>query len=815
MIATSDSKIKLENNCHKRNSIAPFLKALILPWFMILIQFSPIFQGNIPLNSDWLAAYCLPWSATISAPVFNPEIDDPVLQHYPLAWRAAQSWKKGEIPLWNPDIACGMPLLADSHSLPLDPIFLFSYLCFADPQWAWTVMLMLQFLILSAVVIFFLMLMECDWIGASFGSTAIAFSSSIVTWSEMRLFSSTVIWLLCALFFLQKAILTKFPQYYLLAGLALAGMQVTGHLQFVIYGWLLFFFFGASRISSEKNLKLRQTVLFGFSVIMGVCFSMLAWLPQLELLTRTMRGEPGRYFPLFRFGMIPWISMICPDFLGNPVHQNYFGLFIYQKSYLNIPIIYIGIIPLFFVFYSLFRKISYRKFWIGCAISILGLLSILDIRLIRNALFRLSPSFFSMDPGRLGAYIPIFLGIAAGLGASRFFEEIRLNRIPFRFIVFFTSIIIFMWLAISLIVIGFHPYFTRIARDNSMLLYLLKLHNENGLIMLFPPVMMSICFAISLLIAALFYKYKLIRPQILFLILALITGIDLLKFSINYMTFSRSSFLKLPQELQAEWPESSPAKGRLCGIDSSQCWNFAGQVLPPNSSLMLGAHDFRGYVSTYVGRYAHFLNELQSRKYYDRRLMPLHSPIYDLAGIRWLFYNSEQRDSSLKLRFSWNELRCYENLAAFPKGWIVYNVKTFKDLHRMFLEIQNRRVHMADTVYFETAEGVQRKEVSPSEPGSVIDLTFSDHRLNFEVRSQAPGFLVVNNTYYPGWRALVNGENRTVMKANYLFQAVEIPSGISTVSLFYRPVSFLLGCFSLLVMLCLGCVFWVIWRKKI
>jgi hypothetical protein len=59
--------------------------------------------------------------------------------------------------------------------------------------------------------------------------------------------------------------------------------------------------------------------------------------------------------------------------------------------------------------------------------------------------------------------------------------------------------------------------------------------------------------------------------------------------------------------------------------------------------------------------------------------------------------------------------------------------------------------------------------------------------------SSQPGWLVVPNTWDPGWRAWVNGRETKVLRANYAFQAVAIPAGESEVRLCYRPRGLLVG----------------------
>jgi uncharacterized membrane protein YfhO len=59
--------------------------------------------------------------------------------------------------------------------------------------------------------------------------------------------------------------------------------------------------------------------------------------------------------------------------------------------------------------------------------------------------------------------------------------------------------------------------------------------------------------------------------------------------------------------------------------------------------------------------------------------------------------------------------------------------------------------------------------------------------------AQSPGYVVLSNTWYPGWKAWLDGQPVTIWKANYLFQAVEVPAGNHHLELAYRPGLFYLG----------------------
>lgn len=62
--------------------------------------------------------------------------------------------------------------------------------------------------------------------------------------------------------------------------------------------------------------------------------------------------------------------------------------------------------------------------------------------------------------------------------------------------------------------------------------------------------------------------------------------------------------------------------------------------------------------------------------------------------------------------------------------------------------------------------------------------------LRWEVERREPGYLVISQARFPGWKARVNGVDATVHRANYAFSAVELKGGLNVVDFWYDPESF-------------------------
>ena len=75
----------------------------------------------------------------------------------------------------------------------------------------------------------------------------------------------------------------------------------------------------------------------------------------------------------------------------------------------------------------------------------------------------------------------------------------------------------------------------------------------------------------------------------------------------------------------------------------------------------------------------------------------------------------------------------------------------------------------------------------------VLAANFANQRISFHIEAPAPSLIVISQTWYPAWKALVDGRPAKLWRANYAFQALEVPVGRHDVRLVYADNRFLAG----------------------
>lgn len=73
---------------------------------------------------------------------------------------------------------------------------------------------------------------------------------------------------------------------------------------------------------------------------------------------------------------------------------------------------------------------------------------------------------------------------------------------------------------------------------------------------------------------------------------------------------------------------------------------------------------------------------------------------------------------------------------------------------------------------------------------------FLGDRVRLIARLTSPGVVVLTDSYYPGWRAFVDGVETKIFPADLAFRAVKAPAGRHTIEFIYRPMSFRMGLWS-------------------
>jgi len=161
-------------------------------------------------------------------------------------------------------------------------------------------------------------------------------------------------------------------------------------------------------------------------------------------------------------------------------------------------------------------------------------------------------------------------------------------------------------------------------------------------------------------------------------------------------------------------------------------------------------------------------------------------------------YNSDQAVSLAKLigknhfRIAYfsDTVAVWQNLDVMPRAFIVHSAQIADD-HTALARLAEP-AFPADRLVL-LAEGNPLATNTASARDSVEIVDYQAERVQLLVITEQPGYLVLADSWYPGWNATLDGRATPIYRANVLFRAVPLEPGTHTVVFEYRPGSFVIG----------------------
>jgi hypothetical protein len=138
------------------------------------------------------------------------------------------------------------------------------------------------------------------------------------------------------------------------------------------------------------------------------------------------------------------------------------------------------------------------------------------------------------------------------------------------------------------------------------------------------------------------------------------------------------------------------------------------------------------------------------------------------------------------------DVKIYENLDVQPRAFMVYDWTWTPDQESAY-EV------MAEPGFEPAREAViigegENFPVESEESEATVQVTaYDDTVIRVAVESNAPGFLLLTDAYYPGWTAAVNGQAMEILQVDGMFRGVMVPSGSSEVVFRFRSQPFQTG----------------------
>ncbi|MEJ2348068.1 MAG: YfhO family protein, partial [Patescibacteria group bacterium] len=767
---------------------------LVVFLLITFIFFWPFFiKGLLPIPGDIVSGTYYPWldlnlkAFPAGVPVKNPAFSDIVSIMYPGRELAINLMKSGEWPLWNPYILSGTSLLANFQSAALYPTNIVYWLI-KDFSTAWSLQVVSQPLLASLFMYLFLREHKLSRLSSVYGSFVWAFSGFAMVWLEYNTLIHSALYFPLMLFTLKKTKDNKF--YYLLLSILVALSFYAGYPQITIYILGFSFIYGlVMKILTKNNLGI-----FIASIILALGLAAPLLLPGFEA-TRLSIRQVDQVASASNIKYIPpqnIITFIAPDYFGNPSTRNYWPE---TGSYDNF-VIFVGATSflLFLLSFWLKRNKLIIFSWIIFSISFIlafrnpisELVGNLNIGLISSSVM-----------SRLAIVMTFSIAVTASFSLEAIWQKKLQIKVLKKSALILVGLILIFSLATGLFLLPLKDYLPSIFLFNKNSLYALqtirgyKISLRN---LILPSAMVvSSILGVGFLILAP-KRLKGFRTLVLVSLLAL-SFFDLYRFHQKYNSFSSKELL---------YPET-PLTSFLKEQGDTRFDREKGPIIPPNMWMPYGLFSASGQEAIHPIRYNKFVNLLNglglisSNRYAE--IENFNSPLCDFLGIeniaviKWKNASPDfEGDVSQKFRgskfkevFEHERTIVLENLKAFQR---IYPVKDFllaesdEDFEKLLLSVD-----LSKTVILETFPRLD----SLTTDVAVSNLVFTPLKTSAKVKSEGSSLLVISQTYFPGWKAYLDGESIPLYRANYTFMAVPVTVGEHHLEISYEPDSFKYG----------------------
>jgi hypothetical protein len=135
--------------------------------------------------------------------------------------------------------------------------------------------------------------------------------------------------------------------------------------------------------------------------------------------------------------------------------------------------------------------------------------------------------------------------------------------------------------------------------------------------------------------------------------------------------------------------------------------------------------------------------------------------------------------------------RVYENKEVIPRVYVVPKAKVIKGEGAILRELTNPEFDPTEYVVIE--EEIDFKGADTIQGSEVKITKYSPLEVIIEANLTNPGFLVLADTYYPGWKAFIDDKLTKIYRANYIYRTIPIKEGRHKIRFSYDPLSFKIG----------------------
>ncbi|MDY7039391.1 MAG: YfhO family protein [Chloroflexota bacterium] len=700
----------------------------------------------------------------------------------------------GQLPLWNPYLGNGTPLAANLQSAIFYP---FNALYLLIPvRWAIGYTAVLHVLLAGWFMYLYGRELGLGRFASIIGGLAYALSGYMVARLEFLTENAAFPWI-ALLFCLAERLVRRRDRLTALAlGLTIGLQFLAGHVQTWTYSmWAtgLYVLFRAWQEGRGHRARLRSQVgvwaLFSLAAAVGAGLAAVQLVPTWELTRLSQRVTGLDWDFAMQYSFWPWriITLFAPDFFGNPARGDFWGYATYWED-----AGYIGVLPLGLALFAVAKWVSAtrrREIAQSARLRLVPFFGILAAGSLILAMGKNTPIFplvyryvpgfgLFQAPARLLCIYTLAVATLAAIGAEALRPGARLHT--------FCRLAVVGGVGMLLASLGgrFLLAGIRVTFLDAVARFAVLFIASAGLVLLQRPSqtwwpVLTVIFVAADLIVAGWGLNPALDPEI-------------------YDTDTSIGFVLREQEPgrtfifhDAEYAITFSEKYlsfQDFGPPGLERWWGMREALLPNLGVLERLPSANNFDPLQVGR----VNDLIALA---DDLPPIDAlPLLGQMNVAYVITGTTDVSlSALELLHANEDVAVYRNPHVLPRAWIVPQARVIPDPPALLAELADPAFDPRRQVLLEREPAKPPPDSEVWDSGSELALRERPNRVTITVPPGAGGYLVFADTWYPGWRAYVDGVEVEILRANYTFRAIVLPPGASEVVFVYRPRSFLIG----------------------
>lgn len=774
----------------------PFLRSLagwsVLVVVPLLLFAKPILRGEILIPTDILPVIDGVWAEKTTPN--NPLLSDVILQFYPWQKFAAQTIAQGQLPLWNPYMMAGAPFLANDQSSIFDPLRFLTLITRFPVEHSFLFLAVGRLVLFGVFIAWWLRLRGFNKGTAVLIGAAGSLSAPAIVWLPYPLFA-TFLWLPFLLVGLEYLSRRERRGWLITAG-AVAAQWFSGNIQISIFILL----FSALYTLLVLRPTRRTMIMMSVAVILGTGVAAVQLLPTASYVRQSPVAEAGRggyggqnAWTMIRDGS--WrgwdsvadarqsiervLPVISPFLNGNPASGKY--RFPNGDVYANM------------------NELAVSAGSVLMVLSIVGVFVAWADRLVR---FLFASKIFALG---VIAHVP---GLEL-VNVLPFINQTQTGRL--RFLIAFCTV--------GLAAFGLRALLTRTASRKLFALVsgvavtlLVGLGWTLGVGSDWKIDLVMAVASLSFIGAAMTVKIVALRSGLV--ALAVLAGPLVLWSDYHTSVNPKSEILASPIIDALNSRSTNDSRIVSFGLGRGRT------PLEPNTAMVYGLLDVRGYDVVRLKRYDEFVDGVLTRSGSHLKGATKPSEILNVLSVRYGLVATRdlatldpvlQADGWTVVTEDAN-VRLYENTKWKPRAWFTSNIQEVSDTMTSLTAVR-ADTFSADVPVIETGKNIPTVSGGVTAP---VVINYSDpNEVSITVKAPQSGYVILADAFADGWVATVNGRQTKIFPTNHALRGVSVTAGEQQIIFSYHPEEVAQGIVvSLASVLGLLALFWVTTKRQ-